>query len=88
MEEERESKPKGRFAGIEGRVVVKGGMVEDKGGNTLGEDRKAMPKSLLTARSIRMEISSINVVMSKDTLNYMKSPKRRLLTRQVWMVKS
>ena len=36
-ENEREAKPEGPFAGLEGCVVVKGGMVEDEEGNTVGE---------------------------------------------------
>lgn len=34
---EREAKPEGPFAGLEGCVVVKGGMVEDEEGNTVGQ---------------------------------------------------
>ena len=35
-ENEREAKPEGPFAGLEGCVVVKDGMVEDEDGNTVG----------------------------------------------------
>ena len=36
-ENQREAKPEGPFAGLQGLVVVKGGMVEDEEGNTVGQ---------------------------------------------------
>ena len=46
-EEEREAKPEGPFAGLEGCVVVKGGMVEDEDGNTVGVVVEGDPKRLV-----------------------------------------
>jgi Protein of unknown function (DUF3659) len=36
-EDEREAKPEGPFAGLEGLVVIKGGWVEDEDGNRVGQ---------------------------------------------------
>ena len=44
---EREAKPEGPFAGLEGLVVVKGGMVEDEDGNTVGQVVEGDPKKLV-----------------------------------------
>lgn len=46
-ENERESRPEGPFAGLEGLVVVKGGMVEDEDGNTVGQVVEGDPKRLV-----------------------------------------
>ncbi|KAI9811341.1 MAG: hypothetical protein M1827_005501 [Pycnora praestabilis] len=46
-EAEREDKPEGPFAGLEGLIVVKGGMVEDEGGNTVGQVVEGDPKKLV-----------------------------------------
>ncbi|KAL9101561.1 MAG: hypothetical protein Q9163_003190 [Psora crenata] len=46
-ENERESKPEGPFAGLEGCVVVKDGMVEDEDGNTVGIVVEGDPKRLV-----------------------------------------
>ena len=46
-ENEREAKPEGPFAGLEGLVVVKGGMVEDEDGNTVGVVVEGDPKRLV-----------------------------------------
>ena len=46
-ENEREEKPEGPFAGLEGCVVVKGGMVEDEEGNTVGQVVEGDPKKLV-----------------------------------------
>jgi len=46
-ENEREAKPEGPFAGLEGLVVVKGGMVEDEDGNTVGQVVEGDPKRLV-----------------------------------------
>ena len=46
-EDEREAKPEGPFAGLEGLVVVKGGKVEDEEGNTVGELVEGDPKRLV-----------------------------------------
>ena len=46
-ENERQDKPEGPFAGLEGLVVVKGGMVEDEDGNTVGEVVEGDPKRLV-----------------------------------------
>ncbi|KAI9698464.1 MAG: hypothetical protein M1836_004045 [Candelina mexicana] len=46
-ENEREDKPEGPFAGLEGLVVVKGGKVEDEGGNVVGEVVEGDPKKLV-----------------------------------------
>ncbi|KAI9726250.1 MAG: hypothetical protein M1834_009079 [Cirrosporium novae-zelandiae] len=45
--EEREDKPEGPFAGLEGVHVVKGGMVEDEEGNTVGIVVEGDPKKLV-----------------------------------------
>ena len=45
--EEREAKPEGPFAGLEGCVVVKGGMVEDEEGNTVGQVVEGDAKKLV-----------------------------------------
>lgn len=47
LKEEWESKPEGPFAGLEGCVVCKGGMVEDEEGNTLGEITEGDAKKLV-----------------------------------------
>ena len=44
---EREAKPEGPFAGLEGCVVVKDGMVEDEEGNTVGVVVEGDPKRLV-----------------------------------------
>jgi len=44
---EREAKPEGPFAGLEGLVVVKGGKVEDENGNTVGEVVEGNAKRLV-----------------------------------------
>jgi hypothetical protein len=46
-ENEREAKPEGPFAGLEGVVVVKDGMVEDEDGNTVGVVTEGDPKRLV-----------------------------------------
>ncbi|MCJ1384346.1 hypothetical protein MMC17_007462 [Xylographa soralifera] len=46
-ETEREAKAEGPFAGLEGLVVVKGGMVEDEDGNTVGQVVEGDPKRLV-----------------------------------------
>ena len=46
-ENEREAKPEGPFAGLEGCVVVKDGMVEDEEGNTVGVVVDGDPKKLV-----------------------------------------
>ena len=46
-ENERPSKPEGPFAGLEGCVVVKDGMVEDEEGNTVGVVVEGDPKKLI-----------------------------------------
>ncbi len=46
-ENERDDKPEGPFAGLEGLVVVKGGKVEDEGGNVVGEVVEGDPKKLV-----------------------------------------
>ncbi|MCJ1413490.1 hypothetical protein MMC19_007596 [Ptychographa xylographoides] len=46
-ENEREAKAEGPFAGLEGLVVVKGGMVEDEDGNTVGQVVEGDPKRLV-----------------------------------------
>ncbi|MCJ1310894.1 hypothetical protein MMC25_004562 [Agyrium rufum] len=46
-ENEQESKAEGPFAGLEGLVVVKGGMVEDEDGNTVGQVVEGDPKKLV-----------------------------------------
>ena len=46
-ENEREAKPEGPFAGLEGVVVVKDGMVEDEDGNTVGVVVEGDPKRLV-----------------------------------------
>ncbi|MCJ1402610.1 hypothetical protein MMC11_005830 [Xylographa trunciseda] len=46
-ETEREAKAEGPFAGLEGLVVVKGGMVEDEDGNTVGQVVEGDPKKLV-----------------------------------------
>ncbi|KAK2810169.1 hypothetical protein FQN50_003139 [Emmonsiellopsis sp. PD_5] len=45
-ETERESKAEGPFAGLEGLVVVKDGLVEDEKGNTVGKVEEGDPKQL------------------------------------------
>jgi hypothetical protein len=45
--EERESRPEGPFAGIEGLVVVKDGWVEDEDGNVVGQVVEGDPKKLV-----------------------------------------
>ncbi|KAK4691892.1 hypothetical protein P7C71_g5206, partial [Lecanoromycetidae sp. Uapishka_2] len=46
-EDQREAKPEGPFAGLEGVVVVKDGMVEDEDGNTVGVVTEGDPKRLV-----------------------------------------
>ncbi|KAL8743245.1 MAG: hypothetical protein Q9190_004383 [Brigantiaea leucoxantha] len=46
-EDQREAKPEGPFAGLEGCVVVKDGMVEDEDGNTVGVVVEGDPKKLV-----------------------------------------
>ena len=46
-ENERESKPEGIFAGLEGLRVVQGGMVADEDGNTVGQIVEGNPKRLV-----------------------------------------
>lgn len=46
-ENERQSKAEGPFAGLEGLVVVKGGMVQDDDGNTVGQVTEGDPKKLV-----------------------------------------
>ena len=46
-ENEREAKAEGPFAGLEGLVVVKGGMVQDEDGNTVGQVVEGDPKKLV-----------------------------------------
>ncbi|KAI4128839.1 MAG: hypothetical protein LQ338_002539, partial [Usnochroma carphineum] len=46
-ENEREAKPEGPFAGLEGCVVVKDGMVEDEEGNTVGIVVEGDPRRLV-----------------------------------------
>ena len=46
-EEEREKKPEGPFAGLEGCVVVKDGFVEDEEGNRVGVVVEGEPKKLI-----------------------------------------
>ena len=46
-EDEREAKPEGPFAGLEGCVVVKDGMVEDEDGNTVGQVVEGDAKKLV-----------------------------------------
>lgn len=46
-ENERVARPEGPFAGLEGLRVVKGGMVEDADGNTVGEIVEGNPKRLV-----------------------------------------
>ena len=46
-EDQRESKPEGPFAGLQGLVVVKGGMVEDEEGNTVGKVVEGDAKKLV-----------------------------------------
>ena len=46
-EDQREAKPEGPFAGLEGLVVVKGGMVEDEDGNVVGQVVEGDPKKLV-----------------------------------------
>lgn len=46
-EEERESKPEGIFAGLEGLRVVQGGMVADEDGNTVGRIVEGNAKRLV-----------------------------------------
>jgi hypothetical protein len=46
-ENEREAKPEGPFAGLNGCVVVKDGMVEDEDGNTVGVVVEGDPKRLV-----------------------------------------
>ncbi|KAJ5042598.1 hypothetical protein J3E74DRAFT_479276 [Bipolaris maydis] len=46
-EEERESKPEGIFAGLEGLRVVQGGMVADEDGNTVGQIVEGNAKRLV-----------------------------------------
>lgn len=44
---EREAKPEGSFAGLQGLVVVKGGLVEDEDGNTVGKVVEGDAKKLI-----------------------------------------
>lgn len=44
---EREAKPEGPFAGLEGLVVVKDGWVEDEDGNRVGQITEGDPKKLV-----------------------------------------
>lgn len=44
---EREVKPEGSFAGLQGLVVVKGGLVEDEDGNTVGKVVEGDAKKLV-----------------------------------------
>ena len=44
---EREAKAEGPFAGLQGLVVVKGGLVEDEDGNTIGKVVEGDPKKLV-----------------------------------------
>jgi Protein of unknown function (DUF3659) len=46
-ENEREEKPEGPFAGLEGVVVVKDGLVEDEDGNVVGKVVEGDPKKLV-----------------------------------------
>ena len=46
-ENEREAKAEGPFAGLGGLVVVKGGMVQDEDGNTVGQVVEGDPKKLV-----------------------------------------
>jgi len=46
-ENEREAKPEGLFAGLEGVVVVKDGLVEDEDGNVVGKVVEGDPKKLV-----------------------------------------
>ncbi|USP76952.1 hypothetical protein yc1106_04226 [Curvularia clavata] len=46
-EEERESKPEGIFAGLEGLRVVQGGMIADEDGNTVGQIVEGNAKRLV-----------------------------------------
>ena len=46
-ENEREAKPEGPFAGLEGCVVVKDGYVEDEDGNVVGQVVEGDPKKLV-----------------------------------------
>jgi Protein of unknown function (DUF3659) len=46
-ENEREAKPEGPFAGLEGVVVVKDGLVEDEDGNVVGKVVEGDPKKLV-----------------------------------------
>jgi Protein of unknown function (DUF3659) len=46
-ENEREAKPEGPFAGLEGVVVVKDGLVEDEEGNVVGRVVEGDPKRLI-----------------------------------------
>ena len=46
-EDQREAKPEGPFAGLEGVVVVKDGMVEDEEGNVVGVVTEGDPKKLV-----------------------------------------
>ena len=45
--DEREAKPEGDFAGLEGLVVVKEGLVEDEGGNVVGKIVEGDAKKLI-----------------------------------------
>jgi Protein of unknown function (DUF3659) len=46
-ENEREAKPEGPFAGLEGVIVVKDGLVEDEDGNVVGKVVEGDPKKLV-----------------------------------------
>ncbi|KXL46047.1 hypothetical protein M433DRAFT_154607 [Acidomyces richmondensis BFW] len=46
-EEEREAKPEGPFAGLEGLRVIEGGKVADEDGNVVGEIVEGNPKRLI-----------------------------------------
>lgn len=73
LKEEREAKPEAASLVLRAVSLLQAAWSKTRK-VILGEKlRKVMPKSLLDARSMRMEISSIHVVLSKDTLNYVKS---------------
>ncbi|KAH9815669.1 Protein of unknown function (DUF3659) [Teratosphaeria destructans] len=46
-EEERESKPEGPFAGLEGLRVIEGGKIADEDGNVVGEIVEGNPKRII-----------------------------------------
>jgi Protein of unknown function (DUF3659) len=46
-EDQREAKPEGPFAGLEGVIVVKDGLVEDEDGNVVGKVVEGDPKRLV-----------------------------------------